>query len=67
MSKFVFWGYFKSGEGDELSVTVSLKASDDALLPALGRKASSHDRLTQHLLSSPLLPESRRRKNEGFI
>lgn len=67
MSKFAFRGYFKSGECDELSVTVSLKAPDDALVPALGRKASSHDRLTQHFLSSPLLPENRRRKNKGFI
>lgn len=71
MNKFSFCkeatGHFKSGEGDELSVTVSVKAPDDAPVPALGRKASSHGRLTQHLLSSPPLPESGKRKNERFI
>lgn len=60
-------GHFKSGEGDELSVTVSVKAPGDAPVPALVRKASSHGRLTQHLLSSLLLPESRKKTNERFI
>lgn len=59
--------HFKSGEGNELSLTVSVKAPDDAPVPALERKASSHGRLTQHLLSSPPLPESRKKTNERFI
>lgn len=53
---FLVCVHVKSGEGDGLCVFVFVKAPADAPAPVLERRASSHDPLTQHLLSSPPLP-----------
>lgn len=59
---FLVCVHVKSGEGDGLCVFVFAKAPADAPAPVLERRASSHDPLTQHLLSSPPLPDSRKRE-----